>query len=140
MLNAAQSNFVLQQRVARLATVSEHGIPHAVPVCYAFDGAHFYIALDEKEKQVPDARLRRVRNIATNPTVALLIDHYDDDWSRLGFVLIRGRAVLLAPQGEGHAAALTLLRERYAQYREMDLEQRPVIAIMPETVTSWHVV
>jgi PPOX class probable F420-dependent enzyme len=93
--------------------------------------------LDEKEKQVSDDRLRRVRNIVANPIVALLIDHYDDDWSQLGYVLIRGRAALVAPGDERHAGALTLLRERYPQYRAMDLERRSVIAISPERVVSW---
>jgi PPOX class probable F420-dependent enzyme len=137
ILTAAESAFVQEQRVARLATVSERGIPHAVPVCYAFDGVRFYIALDEKEKHVPDAHLRRVRNITANPTVALLVDRYDDDWSQLGYVLIRGQGSLIAPGEAGHAVALVLLRERYPQYQAMNLEQRSVIAIAPQRVTSW---
>jgi coenzyme F420-0:L-glutamate ligase / coenzyme F420-1:gamma-L-glutamate ligase len=139
LLSPAESAFVRRQRVARLATVSEHGLPHAVPVCYAYGGTQFYFALDEKEKRVPDTRLRRIRNIVANPSVALLIDRYDDDWSQLCYVLIRGASRLVTPGEEGHDVALTLLRERYPQYRTMDLEHRMVIVIIPERVTSWRV-
>jgi PPOX class probable F420-dependent enzyme len=113
-------------------------------VCYAFDGVRFYTPLDEKPKRVADGQLRRVRNIAARREVALLIDQYDDDWAQLGYVLIEGWADLLpvpsasAPAtGAAHAQALALLRQRYAQYRTMALERRPVIAITPERVVSW---
>lgn len=136
-MTASEEAFVRAQRVARLATADGDGNPHAVPVCYAFDGRRFYIALDEKAKRVDVMKLRRVRNILARPHVALLIDQYDDDWSRLGYVLVRGRAELLFPEQVDHALALTLLRERYVQYRTMALEQFPVIVITPESVTSW---
>jgi coenzyme F420-0:L-glutamate ligase/coenzyme F420-1:gamma-L-glutamate ligase len=132
---------VQAQSVARLATVGPDGRPHAVPVCYAFDGARFYTPLDEKPKRVAPERLQRVRNITARPEAALLIDRYDDDWSRLGYVLARGVAELLLPgtagQESARARALTLLRERYPQYRAMNLEAQPVIALAPSTVSSW---
>src|SRR5581483_1409614 len=99
-------------RVARLATVDERGYPHLVPVCYATDGRAFYSALDAKPKRVPPERLRRVRNIAANPRVALLFDHYEEDWRRLRYVMVQGRAELLAA-GPEREAARGLLRDKY---------------------------
>jgi PPOX class probable F420-dependent enzyme len=129
--------FTNTQRVARLATSDLDGHPHIVPVCYAFDGTHFYIPLDEKPKKVHESRLRRVRNIEARHEASLLIDQYDDDWSRLGYVLVHGRAGLIQSDDSLHAQALVLLRERYIQYRSMQLEKHSVIIIIPDSVTSW---
>ena len=136
-LTEVENAFVHAQRVARLATSDADGHPHVVPVCYAFDGQRFYTPLDEKPKSVDISKLRRVHNIEARHEASLLIDQYDDDWSRLGYVLVHGRADLLSPQEPAHAHALALLRERYAQYRSMALETRPVIVITPDHVTSW---
>ncbi len=136
-LTAAETAFVRAQRVARLATADENGSPHLVPVCYAFDGTHFYTQLDEKPKSVSGTSLRRVRNIEARHEASLLIDQYDDDWSRLGYVLLHGRAELIEPGTELHPLALKLLRERYVQYRTMALERYPVIMITPDRVSSW---
>src|SRR2546423_11252907 len=136
-LTEAEITFVAAQRVARLATADAEGNPHVIPVCYAFDGSRFYTPLDEKPKRVAGSKLRRVRNIEVRPEVALVIDQYNDDWSRLGYVLVQGRAQLLPPEDTTHAHALALLRERYIQYRTMALEKYPVIVITPDHVTSW---
>jgi PPOX class probable F420-dependent enzyme len=136
-LSEAESVFVQKQRVARLATADEHGNPHLIPVCYAFDGTYFYTPLDEKPKRVTGTRLRRVRNIKARHEAALLIDQYDDDWSHLGYVLVQGRAELIEPEHPAHAGALILLRVRYIQYHTMGLEHLPVIMITPESVASW---
>lgn len=136
-LTPAEAAFVRAQRVARLATADAGGHPHLVPVCYAFDGTRFYTPLDEKPKRVEESKLRRVRNIEARHEASLLIDRYDDDWSRLGYVLVHGRAELLQPEDPLHAQALVLLRERYMQYRAMELETHPVIMITPDRVTSW---
>jgi PPOX class probable F420-dependent enzyme len=136
-LTEPEAAFVNAQRVARLATAGADGNPHVIPVCYAFDGEHFYTPLDEKPKRVAGSKLRRVRNIQTRPEVALVIDRYDDDWSRLGYVLVQGRAELLSPEDAAHIHALELLRERYSQYRTMALEKNAVIVITPDQVTSW---
>jgi PPOX class probable F420-dependent enzyme len=136
-LNPAEVAFVQEQRVAHLATGDVDGNPHVVPVCYAFDGTRFFLPLDEKPKKVADHALRRVRNIEIRPQVALLMDRYAEDWSRLGYVLVRGRATLLEPDDPAHAPALKMLRGRYQQYRTMALEARAMIAISPEQVVSW---
>ncbi|MBX5450049.1 TIGR03668 family PPOX class F420-dependent oxidoreductase [Thermogemmatispora sp.] len=137
VLTEEERRFVLGQRVARLATADAEGHPHLVPVCYAFDGMCFYTPLDEKPKRVAVTALRRVRNIEARPEAALLIDHYEDDWSRLGYVLIEGEALLLYPGDERQQRAVALLRARYPQYQRMTLEQLPVIMLTPRAVTSW---
>jgi len=132
--------FVQSQRVARLATSDIDGHPHVIPVCFAFDGSRFYIALDEKPKRVEPRQLRRVRNIEARHEAMLLFDRYDDDWSRLGYVQVYGHAGLLMPDEPGHADALLLLRERYIQYRSMKLEAYPLIVITPQRVVAWGTV
>lgn len=136
-LTDAERAFVLSQRVARLATSDVNGRPHVVPVCFAFDGERYFIALDEKPKRVAPSALRRVRNITANPRVSLLFDHYEEDWTQLGFVRVDGRAEIDAAGARRHLAALLLLRERYSPYRAMDLESRPLIVVSPEHVSSW---
>ena len=136
-LQDSEIAFIQSQSVARLATSDADGHPHVVPVCFAFDGTRFYIALDEKPKRVEQRQLRRVRNIEARHEAMLLFDRYDNDWSRLAFVQVYGHADLLLPGAPGHANALLLLRERYIQYRSMKLEEYPVIVVTPEHVVEW---
>lgn len=136
-LTEAEAAFARAQRAGRLATSDADGHPHVIPVCYAYDGTRFFTPLDEKPKRAADRALARVRNIAARHEAALVVDHYDDDWSRLGYLLVRGPAELLPPQHPDHAPALALLRARYPQYRAMALEARPVIALAPTRITSW---
>src|SRR5579875_960936 len=100
-LNAQQRRFVEACRVARLGTVSRTGEVALVPVCYAFDGERFATPIDEKPKR-RDVPLRRVRNILETGRATLLFDHYEEDWSRLGWLLVRGEANLLDPDERGH--------------------------------------
>jgi PPOX class probable F420-dependent enzyme len=132
-----QLAFLQSQRAGRLATASQNGIPHVIPVCYACDGASLYIALDAKPKRVAPPRLRRVRNILENPQIALVIDRYSDDWSQLAYLLIQGTAALLPPSAAEHGRAVALLRERYLQYQAMPIEQQPVIVIRAASVVEW---
>ncbi|MEO7020798.1 MAG: TIGR03668 family PPOX class F420-dependent oxidoreductase [Ktedonobacteraceae bacterium] len=136
-LTQVERAFVRQQRVARLATSDADGHPSVVPVCYAFDGQHFYTPLDEKPKSVAVHQLKRVHNIEARHEVSLLIDQYADDWSQLGYILIYGRAEIVLPGHVLHTQALPLLRERYIQYLNMTLEKLPVIVITPERIRAW---
>lgn len=136
-LNEDEAAFIYSQRVARLGTVGEQDSPHLVPVCYACDGIRFYTPLDEKPKRVSVTHLQRVRNIMANHKASLLIDRYDDDWSKLGYILIRGYAELIFAEHEAHAHAVNLLRMRYHQYRTMALETLPIIMITPDHITAW---
>ena len=135
-LSPAERAFVDAQRVAHLATVDARGEPHVVPVCYAYDGLCFYTPIDEKPKR-GDRPRKRVRNVQETGRAALVVDRYDEDWSRLAWVMVRGRAEILEPAHPDHSRALALLRDRYPQYRGMALERLPVIALTPERVASW---
>ena len=106
-----------------------------MPVCFAVGDDALYITIDQKPKGNPRA-LKRLRNIADNPAAAFVADHYDEDWSRLGWVMIRGRAEILEAGAE-HDDAQQLLRTRYRQYQMMAIDDLPVIAIRIERVTSW---
>ena len=137
MLTDAQRRFVESQRVGHLATADAAGAPYVVPVCYALAGASIYITIDDQPKRRRATPLKRLRNIAENRYVAFVVDRYDDqDWSRLGWVMLRGRADILH-RGPEHAEAQRLLRTRYAQLNEMVIERHPVIAIRIEHATSW---
>ena len=130
--------FVEQRRVARLATADAEGRPHAVPIVYALEGPRLYFALDAKPKSVPPERLRRVRNIAQNPRVAVIVDDYREDWRRLAYVLLEGDAVLLL-DGDEKARALALLRAKYRQYRGARLPpDAPVVRITIDRAVSWR--
>ncbi len=133
-LSAAESTFVQARPVAHLATADPAGRPHVVPVCFAYLDGRFYIAIDEKPKR--SLRLKRLRNIEENPRVALVFDRYDDDWSRLGWVLVQGSSAILEAGAE-HERAVAALRERYPQYRAMALEGRPMIRVAAEKVSNW---
>jgi PPOX class probable F420-dependent enzyme len=135
MLSAEQRRFVESRRVGHLATADSGGAPHIVPVCFAIANLAIYITIDQKPKGSPRS-LKRLRNIAENPQAAFVADHYDDDWTRLGWVMLRGRAEIL-DHGAEHDAAQELLRGRYPQYRSMQLAELPVIAIHIERVTGW---
>lgn len=126
-----------QARVARLATVNAAGRPHLVPVCFAYDGRAFYSPLDLKPKKRKPENLARVRNIRTNPHVALLVDEFREDWGRLWYILVRGRAKLLT-RGREHKKAHRLLKAKYRQYRSGLLPPgAPVIRILPRRMIPW---
>ena len=135
MLTDAQYRFLETSRVGRLATADAKGVPHLVPVCYAVIGSTAYITVDEKPKRT-DIPLKRIRNIQQNPTVALTVDRWDEDWSKLAWVMLRGRAAVL-DAGDEHDRAQDRLRERYPQYRNMDIGPLPVIAIRISHVLAW---
>ena len=136
MLSDVEREFLADRRVAHLATADRHGVPHVVAVCFILTEATLYIAIDEKPKRRPGAPLKRLQNIAENPAVAVVVDRYDEDWSRLGWVMLRGRARILT-DGAEHDAAQTLLRARYPQLAAMRISELPVIAIHVERTTSW---
>ncbi len=130
--------FIAGKRVARLATADASGAPHNVPLCYWFDGERVYFAIDEKPKRETGMRLKRMRNIAENPRVAVVIDHYEEDWAQLAYVLIRGTARVVEDPQE-YMVALRALREKYLQYRGMTFtpEQNPIVKIEPHHVHVW---
>ena len=123
-------------RVAHLATVDDRGRPHVVPVCFAWLDGAAYTPIDEKPKRGDPLELRRVRNLLANPAVCLTVDRWDEDWSRLAWLQLRGRAALVKDPDE-RARAIAALRERYPQYAAMRLEERPLVRIRPERLVRW---
>jgi PPOX class probable F420-dependent enzyme len=131
---AARSRFAAA-RVARLATVGADGRPHLVPIVFAVDGDTVYTAVDDVKPKATQ-RLRRLRNIAENPAVALLADHYDDDWTALWWVRADGIARVLDPSDAEAGGARALLAERYEQYRAAP-PPGPVITVAVERWAGW---
>ena len=136
-LTESQARFLADARVARLATADAGGRPHAIPVCFACDGENIYIVLDRKPKTAELTRLRRVRNILANPQASLVVDHYDEDWQTLRYILVSCQAGLLKGDEPEAARAVALLREKYPQYRLMELDGNPVIKLTPLRYTAW---
>ena len=136
MFGERERAFVDGRRVGRLATADAGGRPHVTPVCFALGARGVYVTIDEKPKRETARPLKRVRNILENPFAALVVDRYDEDWSLLGWVMVRGAAEILE-DGDEHDRAQAMLRDRYPQYRRMALEGLPVIAVRVERVTSW---
>jgi PPOX class probable F420-dependent enzyme len=122
---------------ARLATLDAHGSPHLIPICFALNANVFYSAIDRKPKRVAPKRLARLRNIKKTPQVALLVDRYEEDWTLLWYVLVRGEAELVSSPAE-RKRALRSLRAKYPQYRgEMLQEGAPLLRITPHPITAW---
>ncbi len=120
-------------RVARLATTDPDGRPHLVPIVFALAGDTLYTAVDSKPKR--SRTLRRIENARTRPEVTILVDHYDEQWDRLWWIRLRGRARVL-DEGAEHGRALALLREKYPQYRD-DPPTGPVLAVDVTETREW---
>jgi PPOX class probable F420-dependent enzyme len=134
-LTERQRRFLEEGRVGHLATADAGGMPHLIPVCYAVAGASLYITIDEKPKR-RDIPLKRVRNILENPQAAFVVDRWDEDWSRLGWVMLRGPAEILE-EGPEHDRAQALLAARYPQLKTMQIAELPVIALRIARATDW---
>jgi PPOX class probable F420-dependent enzyme len=147
-MDAAVRAFIEGCRRAVLATTADVGRPRLVPICFALaagrrsdEPAVLYSPLDEKPKRVTDVRsLARVRDIEARPAVTILLDHWSEDWTELGWVRIEGLATILERVGDAapeHEAAVALLRERYPQYQTQRLDDAPVIRVALGTTRTW---
>jgi PPOX class probable F420-dependent enzyme len=136
VLSSQERQFLSARRVGYLATADRRAIPHVVPVCYAVSGGALYVTIDDKPKRNTGEPLKRLRNIVENANVAVVVDRYDEDWTRLGWVMIRGCAEILT-KGNEHGEAQAMLRSRYPQLEAMRIEKHPVIAVRIERTTSW---
>jgi PPOX class probable F420-dependent enzyme len=121
-------------KVAHLATVSAEGQPHIVPIVFALDGDTLYFAVDAKPKKT--TRLARLKNIAANPKVSVLVDHYEDDWTRLWWVRVDGTAQVVIDDAQAQRA-IDLLAKRYEQHAA-DRPGGPVVAIHIDRLTGWR--
>ena len=140
MLTDDDRALLADARRAVLATIAPDGHPRLVPVCFVVDPALpvLYTPLDDKPKSVEDrTALARVRDIAGDGRASVLVDRWDEDWTRLAWLRLDGRAALLPPDDPGHTAVVAALRKRYPQYATHGLDDRPVIAITVERATRW---
>ncbi|MFE9643219.1 TIGR03668 family PPOX class F420-dependent oxidoreductase [Streptomyces sp. NPDC006365] len=138
MDEAEARQWFVEARVARLATSDAEGRPHLVPLVFARHGDEIVTAIDWKPKR--PGRVKRLDNIAVHPEVCLLVDAYDEDWDRLWWIRADGTARVVQPDApetyarDEYAAAVELLRQKYAQYRERPPDG-PVIVV---SVRRWH--
>ena len=137
--SATMQAFVRRHQVARLATVDRSGQPLVLPICYVLVGETLCSPTDAKPKRVAVQRLKRLRNVRENPQVGLVIDDYSDDWTQLAYVILHGTAEVLTA-GPVFDAAISALREKYPQYRQMPIEANPMIAVRLTRAVSWGAV
>jgi PPOX class probable F420-dependent enzyme len=129
-------------RVARLATVDSECKPHLIPVVFVIDNDCYFIPIDEKTKRSKPEKLKRVKNIQQNPNVALLIDEYNEDWTRLYFIIIQGKASIIGGKELEQQNELILLKahrllsRKYFQYQKIGIGEY-VIMIIPQKVITW---
>lgn len=145
-MTPAEVRFLAAARSAVLATIDPEGRPRQVPVCFVVDGEPatpvIWTPIDDKPKRVDDPhRLARVRDLVDRPTVSLLVDRWDEDWTRLGWLRVLGQAWLVeagpVDTMSERIPVLAALRAKYPRYVDHDLETRPLIRILPTTATSW---
>ena len=152
--NQKVNPIIYRARVARLATADSKAIPHIIPVVFAFDGDKYYIPVDEKPKITKPGKLRRIKNIEVNPAVALLIDEYNENWNKLLFIMIQGKASILGEGRENYSEeaeeqqdnsddndrllkmAHKLLFKKYPQYRDIAIGT-VCIVIRPQKTIFW---
>lgn len=139
---------IYRARVARLATADSKAKPHVIPVVFAFDGEKYYIPIDEKTKTTKPDKLRRIKNIEVNPAVALLIDEYNEDWKKLLFIMIQGKAAILGKKrGNDEEKQLEeddkllkiahkLLYTKYPQYEHIAIGKLCIV-IYPLKMIFW---
>lgn len=155
-MTPAEARFLADARSAVLATVDPTGRPRLVPICFVVGtpATEIWSPIDEKPKRSTDPyRLARVRDIVERPSVSLLVERWDEDWTCLAWLRIHGRAEMVDPgpgtaasrpsaasgasAAAGRSAAIAVLRIKYPQYAEHRLETRPLIRIVATDVSSW---
>ena len=139
MLNTVQRELVINQQIARLATSTSTGEPYLTPITFVLDADRILIVIDDKPKS--GGPLRRVRNIVENSSVAVLFDHYEDDWNQLWWLLIRGNAEILHYDDfseEQQSNIPILFKKKYYQYKDLLFYERTFISISIKTVSSWR--
>jgi PPOX class probable F420-dependent enzyme len=143
VINDAYLKMIIDKAtVARLATVDSECMPHLIPVVFVFDNDCYFIPIDEKTKRSKPENLKRVKNIQQNPNVALLIDEYNEDWTKLYFIMIQGKASIVGgKESDQNELALLekahkLLSGKYVQYQKIGIGEY-VIMIVPQKVITW---
>jgi PPOX class probable F420-dependent enzyme len=140
MLTDDDRALLAEARRAVLATIASDGHPRLVPVCFVVDPARpvVYTPLDDKPKALDDpTALARVRDIAGDDRASILVDRWDEDWTRLAWLRLDGRATMLSTEDARHAGIVAALRAKYPQYATHRLDDRPLIAIAVERAIRW---
>ena len=143
MINESYFKIIYKARVARLATVDLECKPHLIPVVFVYDEHYYFIPIDEKTKRSRPEKLKRVRNIQQNPNVALLIDEYNEDWTKLYFIMIQGKASIIGGKKLEQQDQLLfekahkLLYDKYPQYQKIGIGEY-IITIIPRKVLTWE--
>jgi PPOX class probable F420-dependent enzyme len=129
--------FVEAARVARLATADRTSRPHVIPICFVLSGDDLFSVVDAKPKRRPTS-MKRLRNLIENPQASVLVDRWDEDWSRLAWVMLQGRAEVVA-DAASYSAALGALRAKYVQYAKATfrIDANPMIRLAVEHVVTW---
>ncbi len=140
LLSAAQRAFLESARRAVLATIAPDGHPRLVPICFVVAGEPpiLYTPIDDKPKRSHDPlALARVRDIEADPRVTVLVDRWDEDWTRLAWLRCVGIATVTPPSKTDHPDVVAALRAKYPPYAGHRLEVRPLIRVTIERATSW---
>jgi PPOX class probable F420-dependent enzyme len=136
---------IRRARIARFATANSKAKPHVVPVVFAFDKEKYYLPIDAKTKTAKPEKLKRIGNIEANPTVALLIDEYNEDWKKLFFIMVQGKAAIISKKNGGDEGddddrllklAHKLLYAKYPQYQHVDIGRLGIV-IYPQKMIFW---
>ena len=138
-LDKGALHWLSSQKVAYLATTDVHAQPHLVPVVFVRMDEDIFICIDEKPKK--HRFLKRLANIKANPKISLLVDNYDDNWQELKWVRVDGTAIVLENTEESRVvfeSVISMLRDKYPQYRTMDLSRGPLIRITINAIASWQ--
>jgi PPOX class probable F420-dependent enzyme len=136
-LSARSQSLVRDARVAHLATADQYARPHIVPIVFVYEDAVVLTPIDGKRKSVEWRELRRVKNVEANGRASVLVDHYEEAWSRCAWVRLDGVAEILE-DGEDQRRAVKLLEDKYPQYERMPLRDAPFIRVRLEHVSEWH--
>lgn len=131
-----EEDFIRSHRLAHLATCDEKNNPHVIPIVYVFDGEFIFSPIDKKTKKLSPGQLRRIKNIEENSAVSIVIDDYCENWEKLAWVQIRGKAEILK-SGSEYQRAVRLLNDKYSQYKKMLLDDCLIILVKIEKCLSW---
>ncbi|MPZ23176.1 MAG: TIGR03668 family PPOX class F420-dependent oxidoreductase [Dehalococcoidia bacterium] len=130
----AWADRLLEAPVGHLATVDGEGSPSVVPICFVVDDDVAWSVVDEKRKS--GRTLKRIHNISANPAFTLVVDSYDDDWSKLAWVMLHGKARVVA--SADFPRIVELLRAKYPQYRDMAIDNSVLLMMAAESAVSWR--
>jgi len=126
-LHESVLNFIRTARIGHLSTVDSTGIPTLLPVCFVTDGKAVFVVVDDMPKNSEPFKMQQIENLERNPNMSFGIDRYDEDWNRLGWVLLRGLGEAHKGQSTEQRNAVSMLRDKYEQYRGMNLSKAPII-------------